>query len=60
MVVNDRLNIVVVPTEVILQQYGNNFIALFPLSPLPWKISFNLSAKIQWHAVEVKVAFNEM
>ena len=35
MVVNDRLNIAVVPTEVILQQYGNNFIALFPLSPLP-------------------------
>ena len=34
MAVNDKLNMVVVPTEVIRkwQQYGNNFIAIFPLS----------------------------
>ena len=34
------------PTEVIWkwQQYGNNFIAIFGLSPLPSKMFFNLSA----------------
>ena len=34
MVENDRLNMVVVSTEVIRkwQQYGNNFIVVFPLS----------------------------
>ena len=43
---NDRLNMVVVPTEVIWkwQQYGNNFIAVFLLSPFPSKIFFNLCA----------------
>ena len=46
MAVNDRLNMTVVPTEVIWkwQQYGNNFIAVFPLSPLPSKMFFNLTA----------------
>ena len=46
MVVNDRLNMVFIPTAVIWkwEQYGNNFIAVFPLSPRPSKIFFNLSA----------------
>ena len=43
---NDRLNIVAVPTEAIWewQGYGNNFIAVFPLFPLPSKMFYNLSA----------------
>ena len=59
---NGRLNIVVVPTEVTWKwrQYGNNFIAVFALSPLPSKVFYNLSAKIQWQADEIKVTFNEM
>ena len=42
MTVNDRLKLF----EVIWkwQQYGNNFIAVFPLSPLPSKMIYNLSA----------------
>ena len=34
--VNDRFNMVAAPTEVIWkwQEYGSNFIAVFPLSPL--------------------------
>ena len=46
MAVNDRLYMVVDPTEVIRkwQQYGNNFIAVFPLSLLPVKMLYNLSA----------------
>ena len=46
MAVNDRLNMIVVPTEVIwkLQLYGNNFIDVFPLSRLPSKMFFNLTA----------------
>ena len=44
--VNDILNMVVVPTEVIWkwQQYANNFIAVFDLSPLPSKMFYNLFA----------------
>ena len=43
---NDRLNIVAVPTEAIWewQGSGNNFIAVFPLFPLPSKMFYNLSA----------------
>ena len=46
MAVNDRLNMVVVPTEVIWkwQQYGNDVTAIFHLSPVPSKMLFNLSA----------------
>ena len=46
MAVNDNLSMMVVPTEVIWkwQQYGNNFIAVFSLSPHPSKMFFNLSA----------------
>ena len=46
MAVNDNLSMMVVPTEVIWkwQQYGNNFIAVFSLSPPPSKMFFNLSA----------------
>ena len=42
MTVNDRLKLF----EVIWkwQQYGNNFSAVFPLSPLPSKMIYNLSA----------------
>ena len=37
---------IVVPTEVSWkwQQYGNNFIAVFLLSPLPSNMFFNLTA----------------
>ena len=43
---NDRLNMMVVLTEVIwkLKQYGNNFIAVFPIFPLPSKMFLNFSA----------------
>ena len=46
MAVNDTLNMVVVPTEVIWkwQHYGTNFIAVFALSPLQSKMLYNLSA----------------
>ena len=46
MTMNGILNVVVVPAEIIWkwQQYGNNFIAVFPLSPLPLKMFFNSSA----------------
>ena len=37
---------IVIPTEVIWKwkQYGNNFTDVFPLSPLPLKMFFNLTA----------------
>ena len=43
---NNRSNMVVVPAEVSWkwQQYGNNFMAVFPLSPFPSKMLYNLSA----------------
>ena len=46
MAVNDRLNMIVVPIEVIWkwQQYGKNFIAVFLFSQLPWKMLINLTA----------------
>ena len=46
MAVNDRLNMVVVPTEVIWkwQQNGSNVTAIFHLSTLPLKMFFTLSA----------------
>ena len=46
MAVNDRLNRVVVLTEVIWkwQQYRTNFIAAFSLSPLQSKMFYNSSA----------------
>ena len=49
MVVNDRLNVIVVHIEVIWKwwQYENNFIAVFPLSSLPSKMFFNLTANNQ-------------
>ena len=55
---NDTLIMIVAPTVVIWkwQQYGNNFIAVFPFSPLPSKMLF----KWQWQAVEIKLTFNEM
>ena len=61
MAVNGRLNMVVLPSEVIWkwQQYGNNLIAVFPLSSFPSKMFYNLSANNPV-AVEIKVAFNEM
>ena len=48
MTVNDRLNMVVVPTEVIWkwQQYGNNFIAVYTLSQfnkIPFEQSFSFN-----------------
>ena len=48
MVVNGRLNMIVVPTEVIWkwQQYENNLIAEFFFSPLPPKMFFKLFANI--------------
>ena len=62
MVANDRLNMVVVPTEVIWkwQQYGNNAIAIFRLSPLPSKIFLIHLLTIQSQAIEIKVTLNEM
>ena len=44
--VNDRLHMIFVHTEVVWkwQQYGNNFIAVFPVSALPSKMCFDLSA----------------
>ena len=58
----NRLNMIVVYTEVIWkrQQYGNNFVAVFPLSPLPLKIFFNLSANNPVAGSWNKVTFNEM
>ena len=52
----------VVPTEVIWkwQQYENTFIAVFPLSPIPSKMFYNLLLTIDLQAVEIKVTFNEI
>ena len=63
MAVNDRLNMIVVPTEVIWkwQQYGNNFIAVFPQFTAPVEDVFLIYLlTIQWQAVEIKVTFNDM
>ena len=60
---NDRLNMIVVPTEVIWkwQQYGNNFIAVFPQFTAPVEDVFLIYLlTIQWQAVEIKVTFNDM
>ena len=59
---NDRLNMAVVPSEVIWkwQQYENTFIAVFPLSPIPSKMFYNLLLTIDLQAVEIKVTFNEI
>ena len=56
------LNMAVVPTDIIWkwQQYGNNCIAVFPLSPHPSKMIYNLSANNPVAAVEIKVTFNKM
>ena len=59
---NGRLNMVVVPTEVIWkwQQYGNNIIAIFAF-PRSRRRSFLIYLlTIQWQAIEIKVTFNEM
>ena len=61
-VVKNRLNMIVVHTEVIWkrQQCGNNFIAVFPLSPPLSKMFFNSSANNPVTSIEIKVTFNEM
>ena len=53
---------IVVPTEVIWkwQQYGNNFIPIFRLSPLPSKMFLIYLLTIQWQAIEIKVMFNKI
>ena len=60
MTVNDKLNMIVVSTEVILkwQQYGNNFTTVFPRFSAPVEDVFLIYLlTIQSQAVEVKVTF---
>ena len=61
MAVNDRLNITAVPTEVIWkwQQYGKNFIAVFPLFPSRRKCFLIYLLTIQWQAVEQYVIWTK-
>ena len=58
----DRLNMVVVPTEVIWkwQQYGNNATVILCLFPVPSKMFFNLSANNPVTGTDINVTFNEM
>ena len=64
MAVNDRLNLVVVPIEVIWkwQHYGNNFIAVFALSRSRRRyfIIYLQSITIQWQADDIEVTFKEI
>ena len=60
---NDRLNMIVVPTEAIWkwQHYGNNFIALFPrFLALVEDVFLIYLLTIQRQVVEIRVTFNDM